>query len=221
MPKQRNRVGQKKLRARKKSSQYKTIDRYLNQVYENNKEYIDIHMETYGTKQQRRNIFKNQVKELLNEINPATGKKFSVNQAIDYVQRSEAVRTKGERHFETVLTEIRDSDKEMYKRLRKDLGWKSKIKSENSRYVGFENNRYIYEYRKPNGEKVYLLIEISPQSGTQLDVQVVPEHKFLNKLKMPKALQDAYTNVKNKEQQQVAEAASNAVNEILSKYGGK
>lgn len=222
--KQKNRVGQKKLRAKKKSSKYKTVDKYLNQVYENNSGYLDTHFDTFdytASKTTRRKLWKNQVKEMMNEINPLTGKKYSVNQAIDYVSRTEVLRTKGEREFETILTEIRDSDKNLFKKLRVDLGWKEKIRSENSRYVGVEDNYYIYEYRKANGQVVYIKFRISPSNGASNDVQVLSQSQFLNKLKLPKYLQDQYTNVKTKEQQQVAEQAASAVEEILRKYGGK
>ena len=222
--KQKNRVGQRKLRAKKKSSQYKSVDKYLNQVYENNSGYLDTHFDVFDrnvTKAERRKKWKNQVKEIMNEINPLTGKKYSVNQAIDYVSRTEDVRTSGERGFERIMTEIRDTDKELFKQMRKDLGWKEKIRSENSRYVGFEDNYYIYEYRKANGSKVYIKIEISPSAGAAINIQVLPENQFLSKLKLPKYLQDQYSNVKNEEQRKVAEAASSAVEDILKKYGGK
>ena len=216
-----NPVGSKKLRGKKKASQYKSVDRYLNQVYENNKEYIDTHLETYGTKTQRRNVFKNEVKALMDQINPETGKKFSVNQAIDYVQRSTTMRTRGERGFETILTRMKEEQGEVYKKLRKELGWKSKIKSEQSRYVGVEDNYYIYEYRKDNGEVVFVKIKISPNEDMTMDVEVVSQSSYLNKLKLPKYLQDQYSNIKNDEQRKVAEAASSAVEDILRKHGGK
>ena len=213
-------TGQKKLRAKKGKSKYKTIDGYLNQVYNNNKGYLDIHIEEFESSKKKREIFKNQVKELLNEVNPETGKKYTVNQAIDQVQRSTFIRKSGERGFETALTTMRDSDPETFKNLRKALGWKNKINSENSAYVETVDNYQVYKYRKGNGEVVYIKIKLSPPNAEgSWDVQVVEQSKYLSKLKMPKYLQDEYTNVKTKEQQEVVDHASDVVEEILNKYG--
>lgn len=215
-------VANKKLRAKKKKSAYKSLDSYLNAVYENNKGYLNIHIEDYENQKKKKSIFKNQVKELLNDINPDTGKRYTIDQAIDSVQRSTLIRKSGERGFETTLTIMKEADPETYKNLRKALGWKNKLSSENSSYVGTEDNFQIYRYRKHNGDVVYIKIKLSPPSVEgSFDVEVVEESKYLGKLKMPKYLQDAYTNVKTEEEKQIIQHASDVVEEILKKYGGR
>lgn len=213
-------VANHRLRAKKRLKDYKNLDTYLDAVYNNNKGYLNIHIEDFEDQKSKKNLFKNQVKELLNDINPDTGKKFTVNQAIDYIQRSEFVRKKGERGFETALTTMKEQDPDAYKDLRVALGWKQKISSENSSYVGTEDNFQIYRYRKNNGEVVYVKIKLSPPSAEgSFDVEVVNESEYLGKLKMPKYLQDAYTNVKTEEEKKIVQHASDVVNEILKKYG--
>ena len=76
---------------------YKNVNNYLNALYNNNKQYLDEHIKTFGDSRKKREIFKEEVMSRLGKINPYTGKKYTLKQAIDKVQRSTLITTKEER----------------------------------------------------------------------------------------------------------------------------
>ena len=208
--KYRRTVGGQKLRAKRDRKSYKDLDSYLNAVYSNNQEYLNSHIEVFGDTRKKRSIFKQEINDLLTQINPETGKRFSVNQAIDYVQRSTTVRTSSERHFETLMSEISEQSQETFRKIRKELGWKERIDSRYSHYLGAEGNSYYYEYYNPNtGVRKILKISISPKAGTESSVDILDyDDKRVNK-------------IIDKQADRAAEDASRVVEEVLKKYGGR
>lgn len=167
-------VGQAdKLRSKKKMSQYKTLDKYLDAVYANNQEYLNKHIETFGDTKKKRGIFKEEVKILMDQINPETGKKYTVKQAIDYVQRSTTVRTRDQRGFEVVMSRMKEESPEAYKKMRMAAGWKNKISSEYVKYIGSNGKNMEYEYYDPNtGKHFKMIVRISPGKDGMQDIQI-------------------------------------------------
>lgn len=164
----------------------------------------------FGDTRKKRSIFKQEINDLLTQINPETGKRFSVNQAIDYVQRSTTVRTSSERHFETLMSEISEQSQETFREIRRALGWKEKIDSRYSRYLGADGNVYYYEYYNPvNGVRKVLKIKLSPPKGTESTVKILDYED-----KEVQALIDTAAN-------KAANDASRVVEEVLKKYGGR
>lgn len=208
--KYRRTVGGQKLRAKRDRKSYKDLDSYLNAVYSNNQEYLNSHMDVLGDTRTKRTVFKQEVIDLLNVKNPETGKRYSVNQAIDMVQRSTTVRTRSERHFETLMSEISEQSQETFRKIRKELGWKERIDSRYSHYLGAEGNSYYYEYYNPNtGVRKILKISISPKAGTESSVDILDyDDKRVNK-------------IIDKQADRAANDASRVVEEVLKKYGGR
>ena len=169
------------LKAKRPKNRYKTIDNYLKSVYNNNKEFLDSHIKDFG-KASKKNIFVEAVKSRLNKINPETGKKYTVKQAIEKVQRSTLITTREERIAETRVTRMREMDPEKFKDLRKAIGWTNKIKSENFIEMTSEGNKNYLRYKDDTTGKDIILIEtISPKTGIATEYKIVSYADFVEK----------------------------------------
>ena len=160
------------LKAKRPKNRYKTIDNYLKSVYKNNKEFLDSHIKDFG-KASKKNIFVEAVKSRLNKINPETGKKYTVKQAIEKVQRSTLITTREERIAETRITRMREMDPEKFKDLRKAIGWTNKIKSENFIEMLHDGNKNYLRYKdEATGKDIILIETISPKTGITTEYEV-------------------------------------------------
>lgn len=145
---------------------FKNIDNYLESVYRNNKEYLDKYIDKMGDSRTKKNIFKNEVKRMMKYTNPVTGKKYTVRQAIDIVQRSTMITTDEERWGEQALERLRESDKTLFKKFRQLVGWKSKISSMNFVEMTSDDTHNYLVYQAPaTGKKIIIVEEISPKTG--------------------------------------------------------
>lgn len=145
---------------------FKNLDNYLDSVYRNNKEYLDKYIDKMGDSRTKKAIFKREVKRMMNYTNPVTGKRYTVRQAIDIVQRSTMITTKEERWGEEALERLRESDKALFKKFRQLVGWKSKISSMNFVELTSDNTHNYLVYQDPAaGKKIIIIEEISPKSG--------------------------------------------------------
>lgn len=161
---------------------YKNVNNYLNALYNNNKEYLDEHIKTFGDSRKKREIFKEEVMSRLGKINPDTGKKYTLKQAIDKVQRSTLITTKEERIAETRLSIMRERDPEKFKQLRKEIGWTNKIKSENFTELLNDGNKNYLRYNDPTTGKDVVIVEtISPKTGVSMGYKIMTYEKFAKK----------------------------------------
>lgn len=163
------RVGQaEKLRPKKGKniSDYKTLDGYLNSVWKNNQGYLQDSIEKFNDPRTKKTIWKDKVKEYMKEINPRTGKPYTVKQAIDTVQRSELVTTAERRRSEVSFSRIREQDPETFKKIRKKIGWKNKFNINNVVDSWTEGKVNYYRYKDDaTGKDIIIQEEISPKSG--------------------------------------------------------
>lgn len=150
----------------KNISEYKTLDGYLNSVWKNNQGYLQDSIEKFNDPRTKKQIWKDKVKEYMQEINPSTGRKYTIKQAIDTVQRSELVTTAERRRAEVSMTRIREQDPETWKAIRKEIGWKNKFYINNVVDSWTEGKVNYYRYKDPStGKDVLIQEEISPKSG--------------------------------------------------------
>lgn len=161
------------LKAKRPKKRYKSIDNYLGSVWRNNKEYLEKHVKALGTKSQKQ-TFIEAVKNKIGKINPDTGKKYTIKQAIEKVQRSTLVTTQQERIAEVHLTRMRELDPEKFKQLRKAIGWTNKIKSENFTEMTHDGNKNYLRYKDPNtGRDIVLVETISPKTGVATSYDII------------------------------------------------
>lgn len=162
------RVGSyRKIRAKKRRKDYKTLDGYLNSAYNQNKEYLNEHIQSFGSTQSKRSIWKREVKAFMK-------KGMKVQQAIDEVNRTTVVVSEEERWGETRLSVMKEFDKDKYNDFRKKVGWKHKIESYNFVEVSHYNNKNVLVYENPTTkQKTVIIEEISPKSGIVRDFQVM------------------------------------------------
>lgn len=159
---------------------YKSVNNYLNAIYKNNKEYLDQHIKVMGDTRTKREIFKEEVMSRLGKINPDTGKKYTIKQAIEKVQRSTLITTKEERIGETRITRMKEMDPEKFKDFRKKIGWTTKIKSENFIEMTSEGNKNYLRYKDPqNGKDVIIVETISPKSGVATSYKILDYDEFV------------------------------------------
>lgn len=185
-PKYKRRLGgygplkNKKGRTRKK---YKTIEGYLRAVYNNNKEYLESHIDNLGTTRSKRQIFIDSVKEIMNQKKPMKDRKYNVKEAIEKFQRSETVTTEMERIGETHLTYMREMNPEVFKKLRKDyIGWTAKITSQNFIEMGSDDNHYYLRYYDPTTGKDVVIVEIiSPKTGAVIGYEIMTFDEWAKK----------------------------------------
>lgn len=166
--KYKNRVGShEKLRARKNRKNYKNLDAYLNAVWNNNKEYLNEHVESFGSTKSKRAIWKREVKSYIKNG-------MNVKQAIDAFNKTSAIVTDEERWGETRLSVMKDVDKAKFDEFRKKVGWKHRLDSSNFVEVSHYNNKNVLVYENPTtGKRTVVIEEISPKSGVVRDFQVM------------------------------------------------
>ena len=195
-------VGQAdQLRAKKKMSEYRTLDEYLDAVYSNNQQYLNKHLIVPGDTRKKKAKFRQLVKELLNDKNPYTDKKFTVKQAIDYVQRSLTIRPRDQRGFEVLMSRMRLESPEAFKKFRLAVGWHNKIRSEYVSYIGARGKWMDYEYNDPTtGKRFKISVKISPGSD---------------------GVQDVTISLLDKDQKRVSDAADKSFEDILIAAGLK
>lgn len=153
---------------------YKSVNNYLNAIYRNNKEYLDQHIKVMGDTRTKREIFKEEVMSRLGKINPDTGKKYTIKQAIERVQRSTLVTTQMERIGETRITRMKEQSPEAFKKLRKEIGWTTKIKSENFIEMTHDGKKNYLRYKDPSTGKDIIIVEtISPKSGVATSYDIM------------------------------------------------
>ena len=160
---------------------YKNVNNYLNAIYNNNKEYLDSHIRVMGDSRTKREIFKEEVLSRLNHINPDTGKKYTIKQAIEKVQRSTLITTKEERIGETHITRMREMDEEAFKKLRKEVGWTNKLKSENFVETINAGNKYYIRYKDEATGKDLIIVEVISPKGAVIGWEIMTYEEFMKK----------------------------------------
>ena len=162
------RVGQeKKLRPKKAIKKYKSADSYLNEVWRQNKSNIEGKIEKFNDPRSKRQIWKDSIKEYMNEINPETGRKYTLQQAIDKFQRSEAFTSAERRRAEVSFTRIKESSKDTWKKIRKAIGWTSSFNTDNVVESWSEGKLNYYRYKDPVKNVDIVIVEsVSPKSGS-------------------------------------------------------
>ena len=164
------RVGQAETFRPKKGknvSDYKNINNYLNAVWKKNKDRLEGKMfKDPSEPKSDKELFKSKVREYMKEINPNTGKKYTVKQAIDKVQRSELVTTAERRRAEVSFSRIKEQDPETFKKIRKAIGWRNKFNINNVVDSWTEGKVNYYRYKDDaTGKDILIQEEISPKSG--------------------------------------------------------
>lgn len=151
----------KKLRATRKAKSYKRIDAYLNQVWKQNKDYLEAYIEDLGGAVQENfgsleKYFKTVVKEIWKdkEYDDTLNRKIKTyDEAIDKAMRSSLI--KQSRHYSELVVEQISSNKEepVYQQIRGILKNK-KFNPDNIDYIGGQTTKagseewYKYNYRK-------------------------------------------------------------------------
>lgn len=193
---------------RRTRKDFKTLDGYLNDIYNENKSYLNQHIKKFGDTRKKREIFKEEVKRWMNKINPNTGKNYTVKQAIDKVQRSEIVRTREERYADIFMDRIK-REKEEFNKFRKEIGWKNKIDINNIIDMTNDGNKNYIRYRdQVTGKDIIIIETISPKSG------VVTEYNYEDY----DTWREKYLR---KHQDSAANAAELAVQSVLNRRRGK
>lgn len=161
------RVGQaKKLRPKKSLKKYKSTDSYLNEVWRQNKGYLEDRIVKFKTDKSKRQVWKDSVKEIMNEINPETGKKYTMQQAIDKVQLSELYTSAERRRAEVSFSRIKEGSKETWKKIRKAIGWTTRFDPDKVVDSWSEGKLNYYRYKDPARDIDVVMVErISPKSG--------------------------------------------------------
>lgn len=198
----------KRTTKRRTRKDFKTLDGYLNNIYNENKSYLNQHINTFGDTRRKREIFKEEVKGWMKKINPNTGKPYTVKQAIDKVQRSEIVRTKQERYADIFMDRIK-REKDEFNKFRKEIGWKNKIDTNNIIDMTSDGNKNYIRYRdQVTGKDIIIIETISPKSG------VVTEYNYEDY----DTWREKYLR---KHQDSAANAAELAVQSVLNRRRGK
>lgn len=202
------RVGQASpLRAKRNQATYKSVNAYIDAVYRNNKKYLDSHIENFGI-ESKRQTFKKEVLDRLRRINPETGKRYTLKQAIDQVQRTTIVTSAEERRAQVSMTRIQQESPEDWKEVRKAIGWKNKFEVSNIVDTWSEGKMNYYRYKDTTtGKDVIIVEEISPKNG-YTKTEVFEFNKWKEKYLESKASNDP------------AAAAELAVLKILNKGRG-
>lgn len=162
------RVGEEgKLRGKRRSSKYRSVDTYINAVYRKNKSRIEGKiLKPASETRSDREIFKSKVKEYMKHENPYTGKKYTVDEAIDAVKHSELITSQERRRTEVSMTRIKENDPENWKNIRKAIGWKQKFNPDNIVESWSEGKQNYYRYKDPQtGADVIIVESISPKVG--------------------------------------------------------
>ena len=159
---------------------YANLNNYLNAVYRSNKDYLESRIDkTPADKRTKREIFKSEIEKRMQRINPATGKHYTVKEAIDMFQRSELVRSREERIFETRISKMFESDEKAKKQFRQAVGWTSKIDSSNVVDMTSEGNKNYIRYRDPKtGNDVVIEETISPKTGISTGYRILAYNEW-------------------------------------------
>lgn len=157
---------------------YKSVNNYLNALYRNNKEYLDQHIKRMGDTRTKREIFKEEVMSRLGKINPDTGKKYTIKQAIEKVQRSTLITSKEERIGETHITRMKEMDPEKFKKFRKEVGWTTKISSKNFVETINDGNKYYIRYRDETTGKDLIIVEVISPKGAVIGWEILTYEEF-------------------------------------------
>lgn len=160
---------------------YKNVNNYLNALYNNNKEYLDEHIKTFGDSRKKREIFKEEVMSRLGKINPDTGKKYTLKQAIDKVQRSTLITTQEERIGEVHLTRMRELDPEQFKKFRQAVGWTNKVSSKNFVEELHDGNKYYLRYKDDITGKDVIIVEVISPKGSVIGWEIMTYDEFVEK----------------------------------------
>lgn len=201
------RVGQSSsFRAKRNPSEYKSIDSYLNEVWKRNKGSLENKLfKPPAERRTDRQLFKDKVKEFMQEINPETGKKYSIKQALDRFQRSELVTSSERRRSEVSLSRIKAESPETWKEIRKKIGWRNKFDINNIVDSWTEGKINYYRYKDPNtGKDIMIAESISPKSG-------------YNKTEVFEYNDWRLGYLKSKKEKTAADASEIAVLEVLTK----
>lgn len=203
--------GPLKTKKGKNKKKYKSEDYYLDAIYRANKQYLETHIKKapQDTKS-KKTIFKEAVKKQMQMIDPETGKKYNIRKAIEMVQRKELIRTKEERIAETRLTQMRDLDKDAFKKFRKEIGWTNKINASNIVDMTSEGNKNYLRYRdQTTGKDVIIIETISPKSGLSVGYEFMDYDVWREKW------------LKKHQNDSAANAAEYQIQKILNKARGK
>lgn len=159
---------------------YANVNNYLNAVYRNNKEYLESRIQTTPSERRtKKEIFKEEVLSNLNKTNPRTGKRYTIKEAIEKFNRSEVVRSREERIFETRITKMFEMDEKAKKQFRQAVGWTSKIESSNVVDMSSEGNKNYIRYRDPRtGNDVVIEETISPKTGVSTGYRILAYNEW-------------------------------------------
>ena len=154
---------------------YANVNNYLNAVYRANKDWLeDRIVKTPSEPRSKKQIFKDEVLGAMKLTNPKTGKKYNIKEAIEKFNRSETVRTRSERIFETRITKMFEMDEKAKKQFRQAVGWTSKIDSSNVVDMSSEGNKNYIRYRDPKtGNDVVIEETISPKTGISTGYRIL------------------------------------------------
>lgn len=193
---------------KRSAKSYASLNTYISAYYKKNKVFIDNNiadkwLETKSANGDPYKAFKNLIYERMTYTNPKTGKKYTVEQAINREKNSLDLR----RNWDTVdiyannflnkiksttdlkkdIIELSKAEKITYKRKNKNGTYstitrlKEGFKKENIIFEGYFNvlgtNTLVYRY-----DDVYIIEYISPKAGAGAMFDVVPEEEFMRKL---------------------------------------
>lgn len=121
------------LKAKRNKGYYKNTNAWIDAVYRNNKELINIKLEgVLGNKQK---VFKNLVKEYMDEG-------LSPTKAVNTLSRSTVFTEERERLRENAMNALR-ADKDAYKAFRTTIGWNTKI---DTAKIIYDKDEKVYIY---------------------------------------------------------------------------
>lgn len=203
--------GPLKTKKGKNRKKYKDVDHYLDAIYRANKDYLEKHVQRAPQeKKSKKTLFKERVKKQMTRTNPNTGKKYNIREAIEMVQRKQFTKTAEERIAETRLTQMRDLDKDAFKKFRKEIGWTNKIKAENVIDMTSEGNKNYLRYRdQTTGKDIVIVETISPKSGVSIGYEFIDYDVWREKW------------LKKHQNDSAANAAEYQIQKILNKARGK
>lgn len=173
------------LKAAKPRHAYKTDSGWLDAIYRKNKSYIDSNMnerwkEIYGSSKR---AFKALIKEQMVTVNPKTGRKYTINQAIKRVENSKDL------HKDWSSSDVSANNfKELFKKDKK-MGKKFREETrKNGKYTAFDPKKLKWEgwFEEKNksvavykyDEDVYIIERNSPDVSTGASIEVLSRWEF-------------------------------------------
>lgn len=170
------------LKAKHKRSYYKTDTGWLNAIYRANKDYIDANMnekwkELYGNSQR---AFRNLVKEQMLNENPKTGRKYTINQAINRVENSKDLhkdwtsRDVTANNFKQLFKKDKKLAKEFREQTKEPL---TRFDPKKLEFEGWYNEgnkaKAVYRY----GD-TYIIESVSPDKSTGASIRILTKFQF-------------------------------------------